>query len=409
MLTPDIDFLDRRIAQEAASLAARGAEVDIFAVFGPLSGPTMPDRVRMLSPRTRANGPGPVEGSARRFKKRLKRTLPFVHEVLDRAQYAVTDRAGAIAGAHEQEILGLGRYDVVFAHDIPVLPLAVRLRHAWGSPIVSDLHEVFPEMEEAIPSRSARAYWRRVESRFIREADALMCVNAAVAEYVVSRYHPRVPVGVVSNSVPFVPRAALAPGAIRALYGLPERARILTFAGSLRPANNLEVVVRGFLRARLGGWVLAFLGSGPHQSRLEAIVHDEDAAGRVFLGCRLPQDDLVRTLGSADAGLLPYAAAGFNHTIATPNKLFEYIQARLPIASSRLPMVERILDANGNGAYVDYSTPETTADGLRAFVNDRLPGITDDVLDRAAATVCWERDEAALFRAVDAALAARTD
>ena len=37
MLTPDIGLLDRRIAQEAGSLASRGFSVDIYPVFDPLS------------------------------------------------------------------------------------------------------------------------------------------------------------------------------------------------------------------------------------------------------------------------------------------------------------------------------------------------------------------------------------
>jgi glycosyltransferase involved in cell wall biosynthesis len=409
MLTPDIAFLDRRIAQEAASIAARGSQVDIFAVFGPLEAPptAMSGDVRLIAPRTPASGRGAVEGSARRFKKGLKKTLPFVHDVLDRAQYAVTDRAGAIADAHADEIMDLGPYDLVFAHDIPVVPLAARLRKAWGSPIVCDLHEVYPEMEEAIPSSAARGYWRRVERRAIGKADALMCVNAGVEEYVVSRYRPQVPVEVVLNSVPYLESARLRPGAIHAIYGMPEGTRVLVYAGSLRPANNLEAVVRGFARARLDGWALAFLGTGPLQARIEEFVLEEAATDRVFLGLRVAQDDLVPVLGSADAGLLPYTATGFNHRIATPNKLFEYIQARIPIVSSRLPMVERILDANGNGTYVDFSTPATIADGLRSSVAHGLPTIARDVLEAAAATVCWEHDEVALLRAVDAALASR--
>jgi alpha-maltose-1-phosphate synthase len=409
MLTPDIGFLDRRIAQEAASLAGRGWEVDIFAVFGPLEAPPAATSggVRLLAPRVASREPRTVESGARRFKKGLKNRLPFVHDVLDRAQYAVTDRAGAIAETHGDEILGLGPHELVFAHDIPVMPLAMRLRKAWGSPVVCDLHEAYPEMEEGIPSRAARAYWRRVESAAIGKADALMCVNAGVEEYVVSRYRPRAPIEVVHNSVPYVDRATLAEGAIHELYGLPERMRVLVYAGSLRPANNLEVVVRGFVRAGLSGWALALLGSGPLLPCLEAVVEETGAADRIVLGRRVAQIDLVPVLGSADAGVLPYTATGFNHLVATPNKLFEYIQARLPIASSRLPMVERILDGNGNGAYVDFSTPESTADGLRTFVVDALPRFADDTLDRTATNVCWERDEAALMRTVEAALSTR--
>jgi glycosyltransferase involved in cell wall biosynthesis len=110
---------------------------------------------------------------------------------------------------------------------------------------------------------------------------------------------------------------------------------------------------------------------------------------------------------SADIGLLPYQAVGINHEIATPNKLFEYIQARLPLATSRLPMIEKIVSGSNIGGFVDYTSERSTADGLRDFIATTLPGIQPDALEAAARRWSWEREETALFEVVDAAMARR--
>jgi glycosyltransferase involved in cell wall biosynthesis len=156
---------------------------------------------------------------------------------------------------------------------------------------------------------------------------------------------------------------------------------------------------------RLEGWVLALLGTGTLLERLNKLVIDKGLEDRVYLGLRVPQHDLVPTLASATAGALPYQAVDRNHEIATPNKLFEYAQARLPIAASKLPMIEQIITSNGNGGYVDYSTPDTTAATLRPFLEDDVPKISANTLEAAARNICWERDEPALLSVFSLALA----
>jgi glycosyltransferase involved in cell wall biosynthesis len=187
-------------------------------------------------------------------------------------------------------------------------------------------------------------------------------------------------------------------------YPIPDGARVMLFAGSLRPHTGLEVLIEGFGSANLEGWVLAILGEGALHHELDALVRRQRLEGRVFLGRHIRQRDLIGVAASAHVGLLPYQAVGFNHLIATPNKLFEYIQARLPIASSRLPMVERIVNVHGNGAFVDFSAVGTAAAGLVSFVQDVVPAITAANLEAAARQFSWEMEEPALLEIVNLAL-----
>ena len=406
MLTPDEGHLDRRIAQEAGTLAGHGWEVDIYAAVDPGLDydADLPPGARLL-----ANPLLPVRaaGRRRRILRRVKRVLarwaPPVGRMIEALQYRRRDIAREITDANLTHLLDLGRFDLVFAHDVPVMPLAARLKASWGAPLISDLHEVFPEQDEHFTSRAARRYWRTLEAAGLAASDGIICVNAAVAEYVRTTHAPPAPIALVHNSVPYVKSLLLGP-TLRSCYPIPDGARVMLFAGSLRPHTNLEVVVQGFAEANLEGWVLAMLGEGPLRDELAGIVQKRGLQGRVFLGRHVRQRDLIQVAASADVALLPYQAYGFNHLIATPNKLFEYIQARLPIATSRLPMVERIVEVHGNGAFVDYATPSATAAGLAGFVRDVLPGITPAALEAAAMQFSWENEEPALLDTVRQAM-----
>ena len=399
MLTPDEGHLDRRIAQEAGTLARHGWEVDIYPAVDPNLDyeADLPAGVRLLgTPRRPVRANGGRSRILRRLKRTLARVVPPAGRLIEVAQYRTHDIAGEITDGNLSYLLGMERFDLVFAHDVPVMPLGARLKAAWGGRLISDLHEVFPEQDEHFTTDIARRYWRGLETAGVAASDGIICVNAAVAEYVRATHAPEAPIAVINNSVPYVESSAAGP-TLRSYYPIPESARIMLFAGSLRPHTNLEVLIEGFVAANLDGWVLAILGEGPLQDELKATVRRRSLEGRVFLGRHVPQRDLIHVAASADMALLPYQAFGFNHLIATPNKLFEYIQARLPIATSRLPMVERIVSIHGNGAFLDFSAAGALAVGLVAFIRDVAPGITLAALEAAAAEFSWENEEAALL------------
>lgn len=402
MLTPDEGHLDRRIAQEAATLARRGWQVDIHPALDPNLDyeADLPPGVRLL-----ANPRLPVRTArGRRVLRRMKRTIaravPPAGRMVEATQYRTRDIAREIAEANLSHVLGLGRFDLLFAHDVPVMPLAARLRAEWGSSLISDLHEVFPEQDEHFTTRTARRYWRGVEAAGLFASDGIICVNAAVAEYVRATHAPPAPIAVIHNSVPYVEPSASGP-TLRSYFPIPDGAQIMLFAGSLRPRKSLDMLIEGFEAANLDRWVLAILGEGPLQGALEGMVRRRGLEGRVFLGRHVRQADLIQVASSADIALLPYQAFDFNHLIATPNKLFEYIQARLPIATSRLPMVERILRVHGNGSVVDFSTAGALAAGLVSFVHDVAPRITPAALSAAAREFSWENEEGVLLRMAD--------
>jgi hypothetical protein len=61
--------------------------------------------------------------------------------------------------------------------------------------------------------------------------------------------------------------------------------------------------------------------------------------------------EIARTISGYDVGLYLLAPGSFNQKMALPNKIFEYIQARLAIAAWPSTEMVRIIDTYGNGVY----------------------------------------------------------
>ena len=395
MLTPDVSQLDRRIAQEAATLARRGMQVDIFPTSdsGLEFDGKLASGVRLMTNQFPVRSARRALRLARTWKQKVGRVLPVVHKVVEVARYRFTDSVSRLTDANISHLSGLQPYELIFAHDIPVAPLAARLKALWGASLICDLHEMYAEQDEFFSTARAKAYWRSVESEAMSSADGVICVNSAVADYIEGAWRPAGPIVVLLNAVPYSSPAGLVGQTIRDIYPIAADQRVMLFVGSLRPSKNLETLIEGFHRAGLDEWALAILGEGPLLGRLSELAEGGARRDAIYIGKRVAQQDLISVASSANVGLLPYLGKGLNHLNATPNKLFEYIAARLPVASSKLPMVEKLIHDQQNGGFVDYATPAGTAAGLGRFVGQVLPSITASHLESAAKAVSWEAEE----------------
>ena len=121
-------------------------------------------------------------------------------------------------------------------------------------------------------------------------------------------------------------------------------------------------------------WVLVMMGWGRLEEELRRIAGVLDAgADRIRFVGRAPQNELVCWTAGADLGVIPYANIGLNHWYCTPNKLWEYPAAGVPILVSPFPELTRIVEGEGIGALLDDPvTPQGIADAVAGMSDERL-------------------------------------
>jgi glycosyltransferase involved in cell wall biosynthesis len=123
---------------------------------------------------------------------------------------------------------------------------------------------------------------------------------------------------------------------------------------------------------------------------------------RIHFHGAVPQHELLRFTASADAGLIPYQATCLNNLYCTPNKLFEYIAAGLPIVACDLPELRRVIGDNGIGLIIDAGSPETFARAIDQLLTDR--GKLQDLRERVLAvsrSLNWEQESKVLLQVFD--------
>lgn len=245
--------------------------------------------------------------------------------------------------------------DMVVSSDLPGLVGAGRAARRLGIPHLHDCHELYLE------STSFRPIERRMlapmERRYMRRADAVVAVNASIADEYERRYGCR-PV-VVRNCAPQLTQE-LQSYDLRTLAGLSADSRVVLYQGGFSPGRGLDVCVAA-VEGLPDDVHLVLLGFGPLRDPLLEWAHDAGVSWRVHVLDAVPPEELAQWTVSADVGLMPYQPVSRNNLLALPNKVFEYTAVGLPIVVSDLPELRSIaLDAGCGAVYDPFDAASLT-------------------------------------------------
>ena len=262
---------------------------------------------------------------------------------------------GEVAVLHRLE--ESGPYDLVVANDARALPLGFSI--ADGAPVWADLHEWAPEENStSVPWRLlVKPYMDWLCREYLPRAAASTTVSGSIAELYLQRY----------GTLPEVVRNA---GPLRDLQPTPlEPGRIrLAHSGIAARNRNLESLIDAAAalddRFTLD---LYLVDTGHYLSALQA-----RATGNPGIRFHAPvaPDELPATLNQYDLGVFLLPPQTVNYRLMLPNKLFDFVQARLGLVFGPAIETDRVIAEHGIGVVTDgWSTKDLVAT-LRALTDE---------------------------------------
>jgi glycosyltransferase involved in cell wall biosynthesis len=282
--------------------------------------------------------------------------------------------------------------DVIVANDLDTL-LACYLASRWkGCVLVYDSHEYFTEVPELIGRWLTRRVWLTLERWLLPKLAWAYTVNDSLARLYRDRYG--VPMQVIRN-VPF-PRP-------RALQLRADR--LLIYQGAVNLGRGVELMVAAM--RHLPGYTLWVVGRGDVWTEVAALVDRWRLADRVKLWGFVAPQALAQLTPQASLGLSLEEDLGANYHYASPNKVYDYIQARTPVLVSDLPEMAKLVTDFGVGAVLprEQRRPEQ----LAAWI-DRMHQGRDQyeqwvaACEQAAQVLHWDQERERLLEIYRAAV-----
>ena len=251
------------------------------------------------------------------------------------------------------------RFDVVLANDVDTVGLALALKPVGGVHV--DLHEYAPRQKEEVPR------WRRFVAPFVRWMCSMFVANASswttVGNGLAREYEREFGFrpDIVTNAAPYAP---LLPQPV----ATPIR---LVHSGVCLRNRNLMALIDAVALAQAP--VTLDLYVTPNDpAYLEELRERARAVGSVVVHDPVPYRELVETLNAYDVGVFAGPPVNFNAEWALPNKLFDFVQARLGVVVGPSPEMAAYVESHGFGRVAAGFDAAAIADAYDALSRDEV-------------------------------------
>ncbi len=280
---------------------------------------------------------------------------------------------------------------LLVANDLDTLLPNYLMSKIKGVPLVYDSHEYFTEVPELVANPTKQKIWKRIEKWIFPKLKDVFTVNDSIAGLFEEAYGVRPK---VIRNVPLLRRAKKSVS--RKELGLPEDKKILILQGSgINIDRGAEEMVEAMQTIR--GAVLLIVGGGDVMETLKEKVKRLGISDRVIIKGKQPYETLMHYTALADLGLSLDKDTNLNYRFSLPNKIFDYLQAGIPILVSNLVEIRKIVSTYDVGDYIPTHDPKTIANKVNEIIdNQELMENWKKNTTFAAQVLNWEKESEGL-------------
>lgn len=315
-----------------------------------------------------------------------------------------------------REVLNRNKaYDIIWSNDLPTLRPAGIIASKLNAKLVYDSHEIYNEtLNQFFPLRTSklkkavfsimllfmRKHGKTLESKWLRRTDAFITVNESLLDYFKNTC-PSLNGNVIMN-LPYTSEV-LTKKNLKTIANWSNESIVFLYQGVLNEGRGLHLMVSNF-HLTSDKNKLFILGDGPLKLDLQNTVRDLNCEDRIFFHPKVSLDELPSYTAGADIGMNLLEDLNLSKKLASPNKLFEYIHAGIPMLCSSTIENQKILNRFNLGVSI-RNTPEDLVSGVNEISISYERYLSTSTFQKAKQFYSWERQAPLILKIINDLLA----
>ncbi len=276
--------------------------------------------------------------------------------------------------------------DILVANDLDTLLANYLASLLRKRKLVYDSHEYFTGVPEIINRPFVKASWESIEKWIFPKLKVIYTVNESIAKLYKDQYGKEIKViRNVSNKLQQSAKKT------REELGLPQDKNIIILQGAgINIDRGAEEAVQAM--QYVDNALFLIIGSGDVIDALKEMVTELNLEDKVLILGKLPYNEMMQYTQIADLGLTLDKDTNINYRYSLPNKVFDYIQAGIPVLASNLLEVANVVKLYQVGEIVESHEPLLIAKKMTEMLNDGRKAVWKENLIAAAEELCWEKE-----------------
>jgi len=255
--------------------------------------------------------------------------------------------------------------DIYFAEDIYSLPL-VKFKTLFSeSKVYYNSRELYAFLGGLRNRKIIQKILTFIERLYIHHVDLVLTTGEMDSEFLQKFYGINNTL-VIRNIPKF--KAATKRVNLREKLSLSPKTKILLYQGVLLDGRGVELVIKNL--PQINNSVFVLLGSGEKREKWEKLAYQMNVHDRVFFLGTISQNQLINYTAAADIGICLIENISVSYYHALPNKLFEYVMAGLPVISSSLPQMKKIVEDYKVGQCIDLDETDRISDMINKIIEN---------------------------------------
>lgn len=288
--------------------------------------------------------------------------------------------------------------EVSHCHDLNTLKIGIKLKQKMGVKLVYDSHELYLHKNRLTPaSKFKQRYLRKIESKGMAISDCVITVGDCIAEWLGNEYKTQIP-QVVINAPEYRIAERIEDIDLSKIIGIPNHLNLMVYSGSITFNRGIENIIKAVAKVPDVYFVMMGFGTDQFKQMLIDLIQAENVADRISFFGPVAHQEVSTYLSSADFGVAPIMNICLSYYYCAPNKLFEFVQASLPVLASDFPEMSKVVNDYKIGLTFNPADVEDIAESIRTIISDKeLQAKFKANTAKAAKRFQWKNEEQKLI------------